>query len=94
MENNQSHDPISLTLKRKDTQKPEIQKEINVNLYYLSYDLDSGLVIAESSPFERKTEINPVGHLIKFFNSIEEALRVRDIIRRYPWRAKKLLNLI
>jgi len=59
----------------------------------LFYNLETGYCFIENSSANRKTEINPFGFFVRFFNSLAEALKVISLIDKRPYLAHRYLNI-
>ena len=59
----------------------------------LFYNMDTGHCFVETSLANRKTEINPFGFFVRFFNSLAEALKVKSLIDKRPYLAHHYLNI-
>lgn len=62
-------------------------------LIFLCYEQDSGSCFVEISPANRKSEINPIGYWVRFYDTLDEALRTKSKIDRHPHLAGKYLNI-
>ena len=62
--------------------------------FLLYYNQDDGECFVEDSPGERKTEINPIGYFVRFYNTLAEAKRIKARIDRFPYLAAKYLNIV
>lgn len=72
----------------------DLQNSIKKDLIFICYDQDSGDCFVEISLANRKSEINPVGYRIIFFDTLTEALRVKAKIARRPHLAGRYLNIL
>jgi len=59
----------------------------------LFYNMETGYCFIENSSANRKTEINPFGFFVRFFNSLAEALKVKSLIDKRPYLAQRYLNI-
>jgi len=67
---------------------------IENDLIFMAYDPDSGNSFVEKSPANRKTEINSIGYIARFFKSLAEANKVKAKIDRFPYLAEKYFNIV
>lgn len=59
----------------------------------LFYNMDTGHCFVETSLANRKTETNPIGCFVRFFDSLAEALQVKSLIDKRPYLAQRYLNI-
>ena len=60
--------------------------------FLLYYNEDTGCCFIKVSPVERKTEINPIGYRVKFFQTLKEAIKMKRRIDDKPFMATQYLN--
>lgn len=63
------------------------------SIIFLCYNLDTGYCFVESSTIDRKTEINPIGYFVRFFDSLAEAYKVKFQIEKRPYLAHHYLKI-
>ena len=63
------------------------------SLNFICYNQDTGYCFVESSPANRKTETNPIGCFVRFFDTMADALHVKSLIDKKPYLAFKYLNI-
>ena len=63
------------------------------SLIFICYNQDTGYCFVESSPANRKSEINPTGYWVCFYDTLTDALRTKARIDRRPYLASKYLNI-
>ncbi len=92
MKKEKRHHSTPLLILPKDKYNPKNPNE-KAEKTFLAYDQDTGHCFVETSPADRKTEINPIGYFIRYFDSVKEAHRVKSQILRRPFLVHKYLNI-
>jgi len=65
----------------------------NKSIIFLSYNMDTGYCFVGSSIIDRKTEINPIGYFVRFFDLLAEAYKVKFQIEKRPYLAHRYLKI-
>ena len=63
------------------------------DIVFLSIDRDTGVYTFESSPADRKTEVNPVGHYVCFSLTIKQFTSLKKRLQKRPYLIEKYLRL-
>lgn len=61
---------------------------------FISIDMDTGFIIAEETPETRKTEVNPVGHYVRFVDSLAHAKRIKRKLEKRPFLVEEYIKTL